>query len=138
MNDRVIKALSREEIEAIEARKAAEAAKPAPPEFVDTGKQRAITVPLDWPMTYAGVVYSEVVIRRPQLAQWRQYLRDCADAVAERGLGADDDVDLPWLSIPAVVYNALDTKDGLKVDAAQEGFFGESMPDSADGTNPSP
>lgn len=138
MANRVTKALSREEIEAIEAKKAAEAARPAPPVFVETDKPRSITVPLDWPMAYDGVTYKEVVIRRPQLAEWRQYLRDCADAVAERGLGADDDVDQPWVSVPAVVYNALDTKDGLRVDAAQDGFFGESSSAPEDENNQSP
>jgi hypothetical protein len=138
MTGNVTKALSREEIEAIEAKKAMEAAKPAPPSFVDTGKPRTISIPLEWPIAYDDVTYNEVVIRRPQLAEWRKYLQDCADAVMQHGPGADDNVDQPWLSVPAIVYNSLDTKDGLRVDAAQDDFFGVSSSTSEDETAPSP
>ncbi|MNW20518.1 hypothetical protein D3C71_2209480 [compost metagenome] len=41
----------------------------------------------------------------------------------EDGPGADDLVDQPWLSAPAVVLEAFDFVDASRVEAAQQGFF---------------
>lgn len=126
----VVKAATPEEIARVEAqqRQDAEVAAKAsipPPQFVG-GASRETTVPLDFPMDYDGVRYEKIHIRRPCMREWRDYLRACEDAVKQHGPGADDLVDQPWVSAPAVVLEALDFVDASRVEAAQDGFFGRS------------
>ncbi|EUB97314.1 Mu-like prophage FluMu protein gp41 [Rhizobium sp. CF080] len=127
MVDQVTRAMSQQEMDRVLERKAKEVvvgavASMAPPVFVE-GAVRHISVPLDYPVTFNGGTISEVVIRRPTMREWRAYLRECVDAVKERGPGADDDVDQVWLSVPAVVLENLDFIDASRVESAQEGFF---------------
>ena len=125
--DQVTRALSPDEIARVEARQKLQAGGvgKAPPRFVEReGTERETVIPLDFPVEYDGVLYEEVRIRRPVMREWRSYLRACEDAVKERGPGADDLVDQPWLSAPAIVLEHLDFVDATRVEAAQEGFFG--------------
>lgn len=126
----VVKAATPEEIARVEGRQkleveAAEKAAKEPPKFV-AGLSRETIVLLDFPMTYDGVEYSEIRIRRPTMREWRAYIRACEDAVKQDGPGADDLIDQPWMSAPAVLIEALDFVDGSRVEAAQDGFFGRS------------
>jgi hypothetical protein len=119
--------MSQQEMDRVLERKAKEVevgavASMAPPEFVE-GAVRHISVPLDYPVVFNGETIDKVVIRRPTMREWRAYLRECVDAVRERGPGADDLVDQVWLSVPAVVLESLDFVDGSRVESAQEGFF---------------
>lgn len=131
--DQVVKAATPEEIARVEARneKQAQAAAKAPPRFVSDEK-RELKVELTFPVEYDGATYTEVRIRRPIMREWRAYLRACEDAVKQHGPGADDLVDQPWMSVPAVVLEHLDFVDASKVEAAQEGFFARSPSDSED------
>lgn len=137
--DQVTKSLSRAEIDRIEAQRASGGTTPnaagAQPEFVRGDEGRVEVVPLDFPVTVGGVKQTTVTIRRPVMREWRAYLRACADAVQKGGPGAEDLVDQPWLSIPAIVLEGLDFADGARVEAAMEGFFGRST--SAGGTEES-
>lgn len=123
--NQVSKSLTVEQVAAIEARNKAKA-DVVLPEFVAPVEQRTYTVKLEFPVTYNGETISEVTIRRPLMREWRNYLRDCKDAVDAEGPGADDYVDQPWVSIPAVVLENLDFNDASNVEAAQEGFFARS------------
>ncbi|MDR6954118.1 hypothetical protein J2X65_003486 [Ancylobacter sp. 3268] len=120
--DQVTRALSQKEMDRL---------KPLP-RFTGEGPARTLTVPLTFPVEYDGVVYKEVVIRRPTTGEWKAYVRRVEDAVRERGPAAEDEVDMSWLSVPAVVLNSLDLADGNRVEAGQEGFFAQSgLPDAA-------
>lgn len=138
--NQVTRALTPEEIARVEARqqqteeKAAPAAV-APPQFV-SAEGRTVTVDLQFPVTYEGALIDKVIIRRPVMREWRRYLRDCADAVEQNGPGADDLVDQPWVSVPAVVLENLDFTDASRVEAAQEGFFARSPSDPGTETDP--
>lgn len=140
--NQVTTSLSREEIARVEARNAAklekeakkqEAAAKAPPRIIDADNKRSMVLELDFPVEYDGAVIETITIRRPTLREWRGYIQSCAEAVKENGEGADDHVDMPWLSVPVVVINALDFVDGERVEAAQEGFFAQStLPPAVD------
>lgn len=126
--NRVTRALTAEEIARVEARTTKKndvgAEQKTAPTFVSTDvSARLITIPLEFPVEYNGVVYTEITVQRPILKDWKQYLLDCTEAVQKYGLGADDDIDQPWVSAPAWVINHLDFVDGSRVEAAQEGFF---------------
>ena len=137
----VVKAASKEEIAKAEARQQEAAAQQAKrdaaallglPEFVTgAGFEREHSVPLLYPFTYDGVYHDKVVIRRPLMREWRAYLRECQDAVAKNGPGADDYVDQVWLSVPAIVLENMDFTDASSVEAASEGFFARSRSDQA-------
>ncbi|MCO5730070.1 phage tail assembly protein [Rhizobium sp. SSA_523] len=90
------------------------------------GKARQVSVSLDFPVEVDGKLIDEVTIRRPSMREWRQYIRDCLDAVKKYGPGADDLVDQVWVSVPAAVLEELDFTDVTRVEAAQDGFFGRS------------
>lgn len=64
MNEKVTKALSREEIEAIEARKAVEAAKPVPILIAPEGASRTNLVPLAWPVQIGDQRIDALTVRR--------------------------------------------------------------------------
>lgn len=137
--NQVVKAASPAEIARVEARNKKKqreqemAALPAP-KFVST-EERQITIDLKFPLEWNGTVYEEVTIRRPNIREWNSYVRAVADAIEEFGEEGEDRVDMPWLSIPAVVFNALDFADATTVSAAQDGFFGRSsLPDLSEET----
>ncbi|MBB4092471.1 phage tail assembly protein [Ochrobactrum pecoris] len=142
--NQVTKSLSREEIARVEARKAEtktlqEAIAKTPPRFVNGDEGRLMVVDLDFPVEYDGVTYSQITIRRPVIREWRDYIQACIDAVNEHGKGADERVDMPWMSAPAAVLESLDFVDGSRVEAAQEGFFAQSTLPHEEGTeNQSP
>ncbi|KAB2665988.1 hypothetical protein DEA98_09860 [Brucella pseudogrignonensis] len=142
--NQVTKSLSREELARVEARNAEaktlqEAVAKQPPRFVGDGGRREMVVSLDFPVEYDGVVYSEITVRRPIMREWRDYLQECAEAVKEHGKGADEKVDMPWVSAPAVVLESLDFVDASRVEAAQEGFFAQStLPREEATETPSP
>ncbi|QYM73233.1 hypothetical protein K1X45_01940 [Pseudochrobactrum sp. Wa41.01b-1] len=126
--NRVTRALTAEEIARVEARTTkqnyvGEEQKASPTFVSNDDNARKITIPLEFPVKYEGVTYEEITVQRPILKVWKQYLLDCAEAVQKYGLGADDDIDQPWVSAPAWVINHLDFVDGSRVEAAQEGFF---------------
>ncbi|MEN5275750.1 phage tail assembly protein [Brucella sp. TWI432] len=130
--NQVTTSLSREEIARVEARNAdktkkqKEAAAKSPPLIIDEDGKRRMVLPLNFPIKYDGVRIDQITIRRPSLREWRSYITACAEAVKEHGPGADDDVDMPWMSVPTIVIGALDFIDGERVEAAQEGFFAQS------------
>jgi hypothetical protein len=132
--DQVVKAVSPEEFARVEARnkfnaeQAALVAKGLPKFVDDSDGTRKLVIPLQFPVEWGGEVIKEVTMRRPVMREWRGYLRDCADAVKVAGPGADDMVDQPWLSVPAIVLENLDVMDATAVEAAQEGFFARSSP----------
>lgn len=128
MVDQVTRAATPEELARVLARKNKDVeigavAGMAPPVFVE-GKVRHLSIPLDFPVVFNGQEINEIVIRRPTMREWRAYIRACADAVNDKGPGADDEVDQPWLSVPAIVLENLDFLDASRVESAQEGFFG--------------
>lgn len=127
--DTVVKGLTPDEIARVEARLQQEAvvAAKAPPRFIEReGVVREISVPLEYPVEYDGVTYTEARIRRPLMHEWRAYLRACDEATKKDGPGAEDYVDQPWLSIPAIVMESLDFVDAARVEDEQDGFFAKS------------
>lgn len=142
--DQVVKAASPEDIARVEARNkfqqdmAAFSDKGAPTFVNKDDGSRVLVVPLDNPVEWDGKVISEVTIRRPVMREWRAYLRACQDAVKVNGPGADDFVDQPWLSVPAIVFENLDFVDASRVEAAQEGFFEKSPQADGKETEASP
>lgn len=136
--DQIVRAASPDEIAKAE-RKAAErndaltaaaqtAAAP-PPAFVNPGARQRV-VPLEYPVISDGEVVSEIIITRPTMRQWREYMRQIA-VVVEAG-GDEDTVDAPYLSQPAAVIDQIDFKDYARLEAEMESFFGWSP--SATGT----
>lgn len=141
--NQVTKSLSRDDIARVEARNAEkaktlqEAVAKAPPRIIDAEGKRTMIVDLYFPVEYDGAVIDKISIQRPTLRVWRNYIAAVAEAVKQHGPGADDDVDMPWVSVPAAVINGLDFVDGERIEAAQEGFFAQStlLPaDTQDGT----
>jgi hypothetical protein len=136
--DMVTKSLTAEQIAHLQAMPktaAAHIAQPpvAPPQFVSGKDARELTVILDFPVIFDGATITEVTIRRPVQREWRAYTRACAEAVRAGGPGADDLVDQPWLSIPAIVVENLDIIDGARLEAVMQGFLGRSeLPDETE------
>lgn len=135
--DQVTRALRPEDIERLQAGRASTIGSvPTAPatslKFVNGDEQRRLIVPLDYPVEHDGKVYTEITVRRPLMREWRAYLRACADARQTGGLGAEDQVDQAWLSVPAVVLENLDFADATRVEGAMETFFALS-PSSTEG-----
>lgn len=143
--NQITTALSPEQIAKIEAHQAAKvereanrtsAAHKPQVEFVNPPKPREITYRLMFPLKVDGKLYEEVTLRRPSMREWRAYLTACEEAVKAGGPGADDLVDLPWMSITAAVIEELDTHDGLALEATQMGFFGSASLPQEESTDP--
>lgn len=127
--NQVTRAIPADELARVEARQEktlAEAAVEKPRFVTKGGGAFEEVIDLDHPLEYAGVLYEKVTIRRPIMREWRAYLRACEDAVKANGPHADDLVDMPWVSAPAIVLEAMDFVDASRVEAAQERFFGRS------------
>jgi len=141
--DMVSKSLTKEQIAQIEARQASAVASSAnaakdPPRFVNGNEGRELTIALEFPVEFDGVVYAEAKIRRPLYREWRAYVRACAEAVRLNGEGAEDLIDQPWLSIPAVVLENLDLVDGTRLEAMMAGFLDQSaLPDDEESSSTS-
>ncbi len=96
-----------------------EAAKPAPPEFVDTGRPRFRAVPLEWPLTYDGKRYDEIVVRRMTAEEVVNFLDQAtADAKTAR---------LPMFDVPHEVIAALDPDDADAVNKAVTDFLPRAL-----------
>lgn len=126
--DQIVKALTPAEIAAIEARQTdkerrAEVETKAPPKFIGDENDRKVTLTLEFPVEWDGILYTEITVIRPTIKVWRAYTRAIAEAVAAYGPDAEDTVDQPFLSAPAVVVNALDFVDGGRLEGVIDGFF---------------
>jgi hypothetical protein len=129
--DQVVKALTPAQIAAIEAghvdkARRAEVVAKAPPKFVGDEQDRTITLTLEFPVEWDGVTYTEITVTRPTIKTWRAYMRAVGEAVAAHGPDAEDTVDQPFVSAPAVVVNALDFVDGGRLEGVIDGFFERS------------
>jgi hypothetical protein len=87
--------------------------KPAPASFVDA---RTKTIPLEWPLTYDGEMYTEVTIRRLTGAEVSDFFAQPAESRR-----------LPMFDCPADVIDALDADDSMAVSEAVMGFLPRSM-----------
>lgn len=129
--DDIVRALTPAQIAAIEAKQAdkaqrAEVAEKTPPKFIGDETDRVITLTLEFPVEWDGVTYEEITVTRPTIGVWRRYMRAVGEAVAARGPDAEDTVDQPFVSAPAVVINALDFLDGGRLEGVIDGFFERS------------
>jgi hypothetical protein len=101
--------------------------------FVST-KPRWRTVPLEWPIEYAGKVYNEITVHRMTTAQIGDFI-----SAAEKGAK----VMLPMFGdTPAAVIDALDPDDSEAVNEAVRSFLPRGMraetEPQAPGANTSP
>lgn len=94
-------------------------AKPRPPvPVVVGGPTRPLTVPLTYPLGYAGRTYTAITLRRPTSVEVGRFFERLVDGESE---GRDDDGLLyfpvfylpgdPEIEVPAVVISALDDDD---------------------------
>lgn len=127
--DQIVKALTPAEIAAIEARQVQAQAgggggeKTPPPKFIGDEEDRKITLHLEFPVEWGGVTYTQITVTRPTIKVWKAYTRAVAEEVAKHGPDAEDTVDQPFVSAPAVVINALDFIDGARLEGIIDGFF---------------
>lgn len=94
-----------------------------PPAFADPGARQRV-VPLEYPVIVGDETVAQIVITRPTMRQWREYMKQVA-LVAEAG-GDEDSVDAPYFSQPSAVIEQLDFKDYARLEAETELFFGWS------------
>jgi len=86
-----------------------------PPRFVDE-PARSKTVPLEWPKTIGGVLYTEVTVRRMTVADIAAF----ADA-AQHANGTR--VRFPMYSVSDAVLDELDADDGAAIEEAAQAFL---------------
>jgi hypothetical protein len=90
-------------------------AAPAIPKYIDNGRPRFRTVPLEWPVEFEGKVYSEVTVRRMTASEVGEFI----DAIRTDGSKAF----LPMFDVPQAVIDALDDDDGVEVNKAVQDFL---------------
>lgn len=90
-----------------ETETSAPAATPAPT-HTRAGERRKV-VTIEWPVEYEGKIYTEIELRRPSVAEVRDWSARMAAAVAA-GRTADSVVP-PIFAAPDAVINALDPDD---------------------------
>lgn len=89
----------------------APAPEPPPPVFAP-GRERSASFPLDWPVTYGGVTYTTLVLRRPSAREIGVYLEALADGAR---------IPLPVFftpegdAVPFQVIDALDSDDDDRI-----------------------
>lgn len=87
-----------------------EAVEPAPVEARHVrGAERTKTVLLEWPIEYGGLIYDAITLRRPTVAEVRDWSGQMK-AVADAG-GSAAEVPLPVFAAPAAVIAILDPDD---------------------------
>ncbi|TAA54642.1 hypothetical protein [Shinella sp. JR1-6] len=129
--DQIVKALTPAEIAVIEAREAQKQAegggggkmKPPPPKFIGDEEDRKTTLVLEFPVEWGGLTFTEITVTRPTIKVWKAYTRAVAEAIAKFGPDAEDTVDQPFITAPAVVINSLDFIDGARLEGVIDGFF---------------
>lgn len=101
------------------------AASPAPaPQIarIVAGKARSETVPLEWPVEFAGQTYSEITVSRPNVAQIEAW----QDKLAEMRL-RDEDTSAERLPMfgdtPIAVLRGLDPDDDDRIAEVVERFL---------------
>ncbi|MEW6257441.1 MAG: phage tail assembly protein [Pseudomonadota bacterium] len=85
------------------------------PVFVNEDK-RSATIQLEWPVTYAGVQYDAIRVRRLTVSEVEEYL-----ATIRRGGGQS--VRFPMFDVPDVVLDHLDDDDAERVNEAMLRFL---------------
>lgn len=92
---------------------------PPAPVFVDNGRPRFRVVTLEWPLSFDGKTYSEIVVRRMTAAQVSEFVDQIRDD-AKLAI-------LPMFDVPAAVIDALDADDAEEVNKAVNDFLPRSL-----------